>query len=93
MTTKEPRNPFYLLLLLASMAFAVTAVAYAVVPFLEERALAAGRTPPPSAFRSALGERGWVWLLFELGAMFVFGIASMVLDRVRSLRNTHDGLG
>jgi len=38
MATTEPRNPFYLLLLLVSVLFVVTALAYGVVPVLEEKA-------------------------------------------------------
>jgi len=47
----EPRNPFYFLLLVASLLFVVTALAYAIVPTLEEKAIAQGEIPPPSAFR------------------------------------------
>jgi hypothetical protein len=51
----EPRNPFYLLLIAVSLAFVVTALAYAFVPILEEKARAAGQPPPPmpSAIRCA----------------------------------------
>ena len=38
MSTSEPRNPFYLLLLAASLLFVATALAYGVVPVLEEKA-------------------------------------------------------
>lgn len=82
----EPRNPFYVLLLLASLAFVITALAYAVVPVLEEKALTAGTVPPPSPFRDALRNHGWLWLLYEVAAMIVFGLASMVLDRWRHLQ-------
>jgi hypothetical protein len=86
MSNAEPRNPFYFLLLLASLAFVVTALAYAVVPVLEERAKAAGEIPPPSPWRDALREDGWKWLLYEVVAMIVFGILSMGLDRWRRLQ-------
>ena len=82
----EPRNPFYLLLLLASLVFVLTALAYAVVPALEEKAKEAGEFPPPSAFRDALRNDGWKWLLVEVAAMVVFGILSMGLDRLRRLK-------
>jgi hypothetical protein len=85
----EPRNPFYILLLAASLAFVLTALAYAVVPVLEEKALTAGQVPPPSPFRDALRESGWKWLLVELAAMIVFGLASMGLDRWRRWREEH----
>jgi hypothetical protein len=82
----EPRNPFYLLLLLTSLLFVMTALGYAVVPTLEQRAVEAGGVVPESSFRDALRADGWKWLLYQLGAMFVFGILSMVLDRLRSLK-------
>ena len=53
---------------------------------LNLRALMAGQPPPPSAFRDALRQDGWRWLLVELAAMVVFGLASMGLDRLRRLQ-------
>lgn len=85
--SSEPRNPFYLLLLLASVLFVMTALAYAVVPVLEQKALDAGQQPPPSPFREALREDGWLWLLIEVAAIFVLSLLSMGLDRWRSLRD------
>jgi hypothetical protein len=82
----EPRNPFYFLLLFASVLFVVTALAYAVVPVLEEKARDAGEEPPPSAFRDALRQDGWRWLLYQVVAMIVFGFLSMGLDRLRRLQ-------
>jgi hypothetical protein len=86
MSTSEPRNPFYLLLLAASVLFVATALAYGVVPVLEEKAAEAGNPPPPSAFRDALRADGWKYLLLELGAMVVLAGLSMGLDRLRSLQ-------
>jgi hypothetical protein len=86
MSESEPRNPFYLLLLIASFVFVATALAYAVIPVMEERAAAAGQPPPPSAFRDALRNNGWKWLLYELAVMTGFAVLSMGLDRVRSLK-------
>src|SRR5438477_11254491 len=86
MPQPEPKNPFYFLLLLAGLAFTVTALAYAVVPTLEQKAIDAGQPPPPSAFRDALRADGWKWLLAELAALTVFGLLSMALDRLRSLQ-------
>jgi hypothetical protein len=83
----EPRNPFYLLLLLASVLFVITALGYAVVPTLEEKAKEAGEFPPPSAFRDAFRNDGWRWLLVEVAVMVVLGLASMGLDRLRRLKN------
>ncbi len=88
MPNTEPRNPFYLLLLLASLLFVLTALAYGVIPVLEDKAAAAGSAPPQSAFRDALRADGWKWLLYsEVGVMIVFGLLSMGLDRLRTLQN------
>jgi hypothetical protein len=86
MTPREPRNPLYLLLLLASLLFVVTALAYAVVPTLEQRAKDAGQPPPSSEFRDALRKDGWRWLLYEVAAVVVLSVASMTVDRLRSLK-------
>lgn len=86
MQPSEPRNPFYLLLLLASVVFVVTALAYAFVPSLEDKAMEAGQVPPQSAWRDALRANGWQWLLYEVAAMVLFGVLSMGVDRLRSLK-------
>lgn len=83
----EPRNWFYLLLNVAMVAFAITALAYAVVPVLEDKAADAGRPAPPSAIRDALRHDGWWWLLVEAGVVVVFALASMGLDRWRQRRS------
>jgi len=90
MRSSEPHNPFYLLLLLASVLFAATALAYALVPSLEEKAAEAGQVPPQSAFRDALRTDGWQWLLYEVGAMILFGVLSMGLDRLRILKKERE---
>jgi hypothetical protein len=86
MPQPEPRNPFYLLLLLASCVFVVTALAYAIVPVLEQKAREVGQNPPPSPFRDTLRTDGWKWLLVEVAVMIVFGLLSMGLDRWRRYR-------
>jgi hypothetical protein len=82
----EPHNPFYLLLLIASVLFVATALGYGVVPVLEEKAAEQGNAPPPSAFREALRVNGPRWLLYEFAAMTVLAVASAGLDRLRSLQ-------
>lgn len=84
--SSPPRNPLYLLLLVIGVIFVITALAYALIPVLEQKALDAGEVPPPSPFRDALRADGWKWLLYELAALVVVGIASMIWDR-RSLQN------
>jgi hypothetical protein len=86
MSPPEPRNPFYFLLLLTSLLFVLTALAYGIIPVLEEKAADAGQAPTPSPFRTALHADGWKWLLYELAAMMIFGFLSMGLDRLRSLK-------
>src|SRR5687768_2810889 len=86
MSAPTPRNPFYILLLLTSLLFVITAVAYAVLPVLEQNAADAGRPLPRSPFRDALRRDGWIWLLAELAALTVFGLLSMGLDRLRTLQ-------
>lgn len=90
MPRAAPRNPFYLLLLICGFLFAVTALAYAVVPWLEHQAIVAGNPPPPSPFRDALRTNGWKWLLLELIALVIFGLLSMAIDRLRSLKQERD---
>ena len=82
----EPRNPLYLLLLLVGMIFVLTALGVALVPVLEEKAADAGQPAPPSAFRDALRKDGWRWLLYEVAALVVLGLASMYLDHARQRR-------
>jgi hypothetical protein len=87
----EPRNPFYLLLLIVGMLFVVTALAYAIIPVLEQKATDKGVPPPPSELRDALRRDGGTWLLCELAVLMVLGIASMVLDRLRTLQKPPTG--
>ena len=90
-TSPEPRNPLYLLLLIAGLVFVATALAYAIIPVLEQKAADAGNPPPPSALRDSLRADGWKWLLVEVAILIVLSIASMVLDRLRSLQKERDG--
>ena len=83
----EPKNPFYMLLLMTSCAFIVTALAYAVVPALEQKARDMGQDPPPSPFRDSLRHDGWKWLLVQVAIMVVFGFLSMGLDRWRRYKD------
>ena len=83
----ESKNPLYMLLLVSSCAFIATALAYAVVPALEQKARDLGQDPPPSPFRDSLRRDGWKWLLVEVAVMVVFGLLSMGLDRWRRYRD------
>jgi hypothetical protein len=85
-TMKEPRNPFYFLLMAACIVFVATSLAYVVVPWLEDKAAEARQPAPPSAWRESLRDDGWIWLFSEAGAIGVLSICAMGLDRLRSLR-------
>lgn len=78
----ERWNPFYILLIVVSLAFVMTALAYAVVPVLEEKARDAGSPPPPSPLRDSLRSDGWVWLLIEGAVVVVLSLLSMGYDRL-----------
>lgn len=83
----EPRNWFYLLLNLSGVAFTVTALAYAVLPFMEQQAREAGEPVPPSPFGDALRDHGWQWLLAEAALVVAFAAASIGLDRWRMAKS------
>jgi hypothetical protein len=83
---KEPHNPFYFLLLAASILFVATALAYGVVPLLEEQMPPGEQATPRTAFGEALRADGHWWLMYEVAAMTLFALLSMGLDRLRSLQ-------
>ncbi len=85
-TPAEPRNPFYLLLLLVSLLFVITALAYAFVPTLEGMAFDAGHDVQHNAIRDSLVNDGWLWLVGEVGAIVVLSLLSMGYDRLRTLQ-------
>jgi hypothetical protein len=85
-STPEKRNPLYLLLLLASLLFVLTALAYALIPTLEEKAIEAGSPPPASPLRDALRRDGWKWLLYQVAVVIILGLASMWEDSRRLRR-------
>ena len=88
---KEPHNPFYFLLLAASILFVATALAYGVVPLLEEQMQASGQATPHSPFGEALRTNGHWWLMVEVAAMALFALLSMGLDRLRTLQQPPSG--
>ncbi len=88
---REPRNPFYVLLILVGFAFVITALAYAVVPVLEQKAREAGDPPPPSPLRDSLRNDGWIWLLVQAALIGVLSLASMGYDRrLRTLKERRE---
>jgi len=93
MSDREPRNPFYPLLLIFCILFVATALAVALVPYLEQRARDAGADVPPSPFRDTLRQDGWRLLIFEAVGIAVFALGAMGLDRLRRRRREHDPTG
>ena len=68
------------------MLFIATVLAYAVIPWMEEKAKDAGEMPPESPLRDALRQDGWKWVLVEVALLVVLGLLSMGLDRYRRWR-------
>jgi hypothetical protein len=83
---REPRNPLYFLLLVAGVVFVVTALAYAVLPVIEQKQMEAGQPPAHSPFGDALRAHGGIWLLAETAVVAVLAVGSMVWDRLRTLQ-------
>lgn len=75
-------NPFYLLLLVASTLFVLTALGYLVAPSLAPAAGAGARERGVSeALASWLDRRGPWLIAIEVTAMIVTGFLSMLTDR------------
>jgi hypothetical protein len=79
-------NPFYVLVVLAGVAFVVTAMGWLVAPMIQEKA----RNPAPGAAAPGSGSlavAAWFdrWsvtaLTVELAVMIVAGALAMVADR------------
>jgi hypothetical protein len=86
MSSSEPHNPFYLLLLLVGLLFVVTLLAVLMVPILMEKAEHAGGDVPKQGFHQLLKRDGIWWVVYELIALVVLSVLSMGLDRLRSLK-------
>jgi hypothetical protein len=87
MAAPEPRNPFYFLLLAVSMLFVATAIAYGILPQIEDNAASMGQRAPISPFRSALRRDGAMWLLYEVAAIAVVVVLCLGLDWWRAPRS------
>jgi hypothetical protein len=66
---RQPSNPFYVWLLVASVVLIITVLAYTLVP------------PPRQP--ATLRLHGWKWVLGEVAAVIVLGLLSMGLDHWR----------
>jgi hypothetical protein len=87
----EPRNPFYLLLLLVGLLFVITLLAVVLVPILMDKAQAAGAEVPKEGFHQLIKRDGVWWVVAEVGVLVILSIASMVLDRLRILQKERAG--
>lgn len=77
-------NPFYVLVLLSSTAFAVTALAYYIGPNIEQAAidqLQGGPVLESMALASWFNRHGPTALAAEIAVMFVAGLLAMSTDR------------
>lgn len=86
MVPSEPRNPFYILLLLVGLLFVVTLLAVLLVPILMDKAEQAGGEVPREGFHQIIKRDGVWWVVYEVVAIIVLSLLSMGLDRLRSLK-------
>jgi heme/copper-type cytochrome/quinol oxidase subunit 2 len=82
----ELRNPFYLLLLLVGLLFVITLLAVIMVPILMDRAQAAGADVPKEGFHQIIKRDGIWWVVAEVVVLVILSLASMGLDRLRTLQ-------
>ncbi len=75
-------NPFYVILLLASTAFVVTAMGYFVSPLVAQKAAhqAGAATPRSLALAEWFDRNGPLALGIEVVLMFIFAVMAMVTD-------------
>lgn len=75
-------NPFYALLLVAGLAFALTATAYVVMAYRDrDTALSVtSETAEQDSLMLWMSENGEVTLLTELGFLAVFTVAAIATD-------------
>jgi len=83
--SREPVNPFYVLLVVVGVLFSITAFAYTVMAY---RAISpdATRGLEQHALTDFLDRHGIALLSWELGLLAVASFAAMGLDRFRDLR-------
>jgi hypothetical protein len=76
-------NPFYVLVVLAGVAFVVTALGWLVAPAIQEKARAGGVAPGSASLAMAAWFDHWsvTALTVELVVMIVAGGLAMVADR------------
>ena len=88
--TKEPVNPFYALVLLVGVAFAITTFAYATMAY-RATAPAAAEIDQRSGLMSMVDRYGVRTMGVELGLLGVATFGAMWLDRLRARNNQFEG--
>lgn len=89
---RKTRNPFYVLLLVASTAFVATALGYLIGPMVQQQAREhpqAGPGPGSLALAAWLERRAPTVLAVEIGLMLAAGLLAMATDRWFSTRHSH----
>jgi hypothetical protein len=83
-------NPFYGLLIVTGLAFALTAVCYGVMAFREARPAVAGQVQaaPNHPLMNWMSRHGEMALLSELAFLAVFTFAAIGTDEFWQRRNT-----
>jgi hypothetical protein len=76
----KSRNPFYPLLVVMGIAFAITASAYCVMAFREVRAPAAMEQAAPHPLIAWMHDNGTTALLTELGLLAIFVVGAITTD-------------
>ena len=83
-------NPFYSLLMIAGITFALTATAYGVMAFREARPAAIGQAPPASIEHPLIAwmsQHGEAALLTELALLATFVFGAIATDDYWQRRN------
>ena len=78
--TQKLRNPFYVLLLLAGVAFAITACAYGVMTVKRLDAYSIAKSAGDSSFLDFVNEYGFQALMIELAVLAVTTFAAIGTD-------------
>lgn len=78
--SKKSANPFYAILILAGLAFVVTAAAYGVMATRESRAAVSGKPAEEHALMKWMHDHGDAALLCELAVLGIATFAAIGTD-------------
>ena len=86
-STRQPINPFYVLCVVAGVAFTVTAYAYGILMLRANRGLdLTNAAPEEHPLMSFLNRWGMLTLGVEVAVLAVVSVAAIVLDHYRGKR-------